>query len=53
MNKTTLGSDPFFVGVHIGDPNLATLPQIAPVSLKVRTSLGATVIIWQMVAKAR
>lgn len=41
MNKTTLGLYAF-----VGDPNRATLPQIAPVSLKVRTSLGATIIIW-------
>ena len=33
-----LGSDPFLVGVHIGDPNLATLPQIQPVSLRVNSS---------------
>ncbi len=33
-----LGRGPFLVGVHIGDPNLAVLPQIAPVRLKVSSS---------------
>ncbi len=40
-----LGRGEFLVGVHIGDPNLATLPQIAPVSLRVRTRLGTKIII--------
>jgi len=32
-----IGSGPCLVGVSLSDPNLATLPQIAPVSVKVST----------------
>ena len=40
-----LGRGGFLVGVHIGDPNLATLPQIPPVSLSVSTRLGTKIIV--------
>ena len=40
-----VGRGPCLVGVNIGDPNLATLPQIAPVSLKANPRHGIMVVI--------
>ena len=40
-----VGRGPCLVGVNIGDPNLATLPQIAPVSLNANPRRGMLVVI--------
>ena len=40
-----LGSGSVLVGVQIGDPNLATLPQIAPIALKVNCQMATQLII--------
>ena len=40
-----LGSGPFLVGVHVGDPNLATLPQIQPVALRVNCQTATQIIV--------
>ena len=40
-----LGSGPFLVGVQIGDPNLSTLPQIAPITLKVNCQMATQIIV--------
>ena len=39
-----LGRGSFLVGVHIGDPNLATLPQIQPVALRVNCQVAMQII---------
>ena len=38
-------SGPFLVGVNIVDPNLATLPQIAPISLNVNCQTATEIVI--------
>jgi hypothetical protein len=40
-----LGSGPFLVGVQIGDPNLATLPQIAPITLRVNCQTATQIVV--------
>lgn len=40
-----LGSGPFLVGIHIGDPNLATLPQIQPFALRVNCQTATQIIV--------
>ncbi|MBP5544289.1 MAG: fibronectin type III domain-containing protein [Kiritimatiellae bacterium] len=40
-----LGRGPFLVGVHIGDPNLATLPQIQPVALRVNCQTATQIVV--------
>ena len=44
VGEDPIGSGPFLVGVHIGDPNLATLPQIAPLTTRVNCRTGMVVI---------
>ena len=40
-----LGSGPFLVGVQIGDPNLATLPQIASITLRVNCKTATQIVV--------
>ncbi|MBR4611851.1 MAG: hypothetical protein IKO40_03955, partial [Kiritimatiellae bacterium] len=40
-----LGSGPFLAGVHIGDPNLTTLPQIQPVALRVNCQTATQIVV--------
>ena len=45
VGNDPLGRGPFLVGVHISDPNLATLPQIAPISLKVNCQMATMFVV--------
>ncbi len=45
VGNDPLGRGPFLVGVQIGDPNLATLPQIAPISLKINCQMATQFIV--------
>jgi hypothetical protein len=40
-----IGSGPCLVGVNINDPNLATLPQIAPCTIKIVVRRGMAIIV--------
>lgn len=40
-----LGREPFLVGVQIGDPNIAILPQIAPITLRVNCQTATQIVV--------
>jgi hypothetical protein len=40
-----IGNGPCLVGVSINDPNLATLPQIAPCTIKIVVRRGMAIIV--------
>ena len=40
-----IGNGPCLVGVNINDPNLATLPQIAPCTIKIVVRRGMAIIV--------
>ena len=47
---TFVGDDPlgrgsFLVGVHIGDPNLATLSQIAQIAIKINCQVATQIVV--------
>ena len=40
-----LGRGPFLVGVQIGDPNLTTLSQIAPIAIKINCQIATQIVV--------